>query len=69
MKTKSKYEMEKQVGQSDVFTKDLSLSNVELNQFMLYNLNEIINYFNESRKGDINESKRNSKRYLAKQGK
>ena len=43
-----------------------TLSNVELNQFMLYNLNEIINYFNEFRKGDINEFKRNSERHLAK---
>lgn len=43
-----------------------NLSNVELNQFMLYNINEIINYFNELRKGDINEFKRNSKRHLAK---
>ena len=54
-----------------VFTifNDKTLSNIELNQFMLYNLNEIINYFNESRKGDTNEFKRNSKRYLEKQGK
>ena len=28
---------------------------------MLYNPNEIINYFNESRKGDINEFKKNQK--------
>lgn len=43
-----------------------TLSNVELNQFMLYNIKEIINYFNKSRKGDIYGFKRNSKKHLAK---
>lgn len=43
-----------------------TLSQVELNQFMMYNLNEIINYFNELGKGNNNEYERNSKRNLAK---
>ena len=43
-----------------------TLSKVELNKFMLYNLNEIINFFNEVREENKNEFKRNTKKYLGK---
>lgn len=46
---------------------DKNLNEVELNQFLYYNLDRVINYYNRFYEEEENESKTITKRYLAKQ--
>ena len=48
---------------------DKTLNTIELDEFLYYNLDRVINYYNESNKEVKNEFKTSPKRYLAKQNK
>ena len=46
-----------------------TLSTIELDEFLYYNLNRVINYYNKFNMEVKNEFKTSPKRYLAKQNK
>ena len=48
---------------------DKTLNIIELDEFLYYNLDRVINYYNEFNKEVKNEFKTSPKRYLAKQNK